>query len=68
MTLNRAKLGRTVTFMKYIASAVSLIYLAKTLIWNKITLTVSNSLNVAELVVNELIKREEEGGGGGELK
>ena len=67
MTLNRAKLGRTVTFMKYIASAVSLIYLAKTLIWNKITLTTSNSLNVAELVVNELIKREE-GGGGGELK
>ena len=59
MTLNRAKVGRTVTFMKYIASAVSLIYLAKTLIWNKITLTASNSLNVAELVVNEPIKREE---------
>ena len=37
MTLNRVKLGRTVTFTKYLASAVSLIFLALTLIWNKIT-------------------------------
>ena len=37
MTLNRVKLGRVVTFLKYIASVVSLIFLALTLIWNKIT-------------------------------
>ena len=30
MTLNRVKLGRAVTFMKHIASVVSLIFLAKT--------------------------------------
>ena len=35
MTLNSVKLGRAVTFMKYHASVVSLIFLAKTLIWNK---------------------------------
>ena len=49
MTLNRVKLGRAVTFMKYLASVVSLIFLAKTLIWNKITFPASNSLNLAEL-------------------
>ena len=37
MTLNRVKLWRAVTFMKYRASVVSLIFLPKTLIWNKIT-------------------------------
>ena len=36
MTLNRVKLGCTVTFIKYLASAVSLLFLALTLIWNKI--------------------------------
>ena len=36
MTLNRLKLGRAVTFIEYIASVVSLKFLAKTLIWNKI--------------------------------
>ena len=51
MTLNRVKLGGAVTFMKYLASAVSLIFLAKTLMWNKITFPTSNSLNLAELVV-----------------
>ena len=56
MTLNRAKLGRAVTFMKYLASVVSLIILAKTLIWNKITLPALNLLNLAELVVNEPMK------------
>ena len=56
MTLNRVKLGRAVTFMKYLASVVSLIFLAKTLIWNKITLPASNSLNLAKLVENELMK------------
>ena len=37
MALNHVKLGREVTFMKYLASVVSLIFLALTLIWNKIT-------------------------------
>ena len=56
MTLNRVKLGRAVTFMEYLASIVSLIFLAKTLIWNKITFSASNWLNLAELVVNEHMK------------
>ena len=58
MTLNRVKLGCIVTFMKYIASVVSfLIYLLpKTLNWNKITVSVLNLLNLAELVRSERIK------------
>ena len=52
MTLNRVKLGRALTFVKYFASAVSLIFL----IWNKIKFPASNLLNLAELVVNEPIK------------
>ena len=56
MTLDRIKLGRAVTFMKYLASVVSLIFLAKTFIWNKITFPASNSLNLAEVVVNEPTK------------
>ena len=51
------KLGRAVTFMKYLASVVSLIFLPKTLIWNKITSSASNLLNFAELV--ELVASEE---------
>ena len=31
MTLNRVRLGRTVTFMKYLASVVFLMFLEKTL-------------------------------------
>ena len=38
MTLNRLKLGRVVTFTKYIPSVDSLIFLALTLIWNNIPL------------------------------
>ena len=38
MSLNRVKLGHAVTFIKYVASVVSLIFLVLTLIWNKITL------------------------------
>ena len=53
MSLNRVKVGRAVTFMKYLASVVSLIFLAKTFIRNKITFPASNYLNLAELVVNE---------------
>ena len=35
MTINRVKLGHAVTFVKYLASVVSLLFLRKTLIWNK---------------------------------
>ena len=56
MTHNRVKLERAVTFMKYLASVVSLIFLPKTLIWIKITFPASNTLNFAELVKNELMK------------
>ena len=53
---NDVKLGRAITFMKYFASTVSLIFLPKTLIWNKTTFLASNLLNFAELVKNELMK------------
>ena len=53
MTLNCVKLGRVVPFMKYLASVVSLVFLAKTLIWSKIMLPASNSFNFAELVEDE---------------
>ena len=56
MNLNRFKLGHAVTFMKYLASVVSLIMLPKTLNWNKITFQTSNLLKLAELVVNEPLK------------
>ena len=56
MFLNRVKLGRAVTFMKYLARVVSLIFLPISLIWNNITLRPLNLLNLAELVVNELTK------------
>ena len=56
MTLNRLKLGRAVTFMKYLAGVVSLIFLAKTLIWNKINFPTLNLMNLAELVENEHMK------------
>ena len=57
MTLNRVKLGRTVTLMKYLVNTVSLMFLPKTLIWNKITFRLSNSLNLAGLVINELRRK-----------
>ena len=53
MSLNRVKLGRAVTFIKNLASVVSLIFLALNLIWNKITFPASNMLNLAQLVVNK---------------
>ena len=56
MTLNRTKLGRAVTFMKYLAGVVSLIFLTKTLIWNKITFPALNLQNFAELAENEPLK------------
>ena len=54
MTFNRVKLGHAVTFMKYRASIVSLIFLPKTLNLNRITFLASNWLNLSELVANEL--------------
>ena len=56
MTLNHVKLGRAVTFMEYLASAVSLIFLTKTLISNKNAFPALNSLNFAGLVKNEPVK------------
>ena len=56
MTPNRVKLGSAVIFIKRLASVVSLIFLSKTLIWNKITFLASNLLNFAELLENKLIK------------
>ena len=56
MILKHVKLGRAVTFMKYLASVVSLTFLPKTLIWNKITLPTSNSLKFVELMINEPVK------------
>ena len=56
MTLIRVKLGRAVTFMKYLASVVSLIFLQKIFSWNKITFPASNLLHFAELVENEPLK------------
>ena len=56
MTLSHVKLVHAVTFMKYLAGVVSLIFQPKTLICNKITFLASSSLNVAESAVSELIK------------
>ena len=56
MTLNDVKLWGAVTSMKHLPSVFSPTFLPKTLIWNKITFWLSNSLNLAELVVNELTK------------
>ena len=48
MTLNRVKLERAVSFIKYNASLVSLLFQSKTLIWNKMVLPTSNLLKVLE--------------------
>ena len=52
MTLNRVKLGQLLS-IKYLTSVVFLTFLAKSLIWNKITYPTLNWLNLAELVENE---------------
>ena len=54
--LKLRKLGRAVTFMKYLGGVVSLILLATTLIWNKIAFPASNLQNFAELIENEPLK------------
>ena len=56
MALNRVKPRRAVTFRKYLANVVSLIFLTKTLILNKIMFWLSHLLNLAELVVMSLWK------------
>ena len=56
MTLKRVNLGRTVAFIKYLASVDSLTFPPKTLIFNKFTFPLSDLLNLAEPVVNELTK------------
>ena len=56
MTANRLKLGCAVTFMKYLASVVPLIFLTKPLIWNKIYFSTLNLMNLPELVENEPLK------------
>ena len=42
--------------IKHLTSFFSLIILTKILIWNKITFKGSKSLNLAKLVVNELLR------------
>ena len=54
--LNRVKLVRALNLMEYLACVALLIFLQKTLIWKKITFQGSNSLNLAELLVNQLTK------------
>ena len=56
MILDHAKLGLTFTFMKDFASVVTLSFLPKTLIWNKMAFLASNSLKLAGLAVNPLKK------------
>ena len=49
MALNRVKLGRAVTFMKY---PTGVIFLLKILIWNKITFPASDLINFTGLMKN----------------
>ena len=54
MIVNRVKL--IVTFIKYVPSVASLIFLLKILFWNQLAFPSSTSLSSRELVVNELRK------------
>ena len=56
MTLNCVKVGCAVTFMKCLASVVSLILLMKTLTFTKIIFPASNLMDFAELAENESLK------------
>ena len=56
MILYSEKLECAITFIKYIAGAVPLIFPPKTLIRNKIVLPASNLLKVLELLKNEQVK------------
>ena len=54
MTVNRLKLRLAVSFMEYLASVLSLIILAKTLIWNKINFPTLNLMDLAGLIAHWL--------------
>ena len=54
MILNHVKLGPAVTFTKYRTMVISLIFLPKIIIWNKMAFPPRNLLKLAELEVNEL--------------
>ena len=57
MNLNCVKLGCTVTFIKYLAREVYLMFPLETLIWNKIMFLASKFLaEFCRLVGNEVIK------------
>ena len=56
MALNRPKLRCAITFTKYLASLVCLLLLSEILVQNKITFWALNSLNLSEMVANELMK------------
>ena len=56
MNLNRVKLGRAFTFMKYLTRVVFLMFVPEALIRNKITFSASNSLKLAELLVSEILR------------
>ena len=58
MNLNRVKIECAVTFLKYLASTVSSIFLPRTLIWNRTTFELSDSMNLAELVVNQRVSKK----------
>ena len=47
MVLNHVKLGRVVTFTKYLLSMVSLIFLSNTLIFNNMKFFASNLLKTS---------------------
>ena len=55
MTLSRVKLGRAVDFMKWLAGVISLIFLMKAFIWNKITFPASNSLQTDKISLHNCL-------------
>ena len=56
MTLICVKVGRAITCMKYLAKVISLIFILKTLTWNKIMFLASGLLKLPKLVVNYLMR------------
>ena len=54
MTLNRVKPGPAVTFMLYLASVVTLIFLPKILIWYKVKFPTLNLLKFGGVIEHEL--------------
>ena len=55
-TLSASYILNVRCFMKYLLGVVSLIFPAKTLIWNRIMFPISKSLNLPEPVVNKPMK------------